>query len=55
MSVPVRVGGRLWVSLLGFLKSEPSEPELPDGEYSQTFHPGRTSFVSLGAMKEDEP
>lgn len=30
-----------WVSLLVSLKSDPNAPELPDGEYSQTFHLAR--------------
>jgi len=47
VSVPVRVDLHLWVSLLGFLKSGPSVPELPDGEYTQIFHLAYRGWADL--------
>lgn len=38
VSEPVCARGCHWVGLLVFLKSDPNMPELPNGEYSQTFH-----------------
>lgn len=61
------MGVYLWVSLLAFLKSIPNMPELPDGEYPQTFllaHQAQgglrvskvmASFIFPGAVQKNKP